>query len=1567
MAIDLPENYEEPQDEDLEARLNVETAQYFKDNKPEQLYYGPYREPEGDSIGVDLLKVYSDMEQGAISSGNFISDLFKDKSEVPQTTEKRTERNMRIQKAQRNLKSSGAMGIFPALLGYLQAENETDVFKPSGEVRKPDTWTGIGASIVPYIAGTSAIAKILPKAIPLVGRVIAGEQVAEQIVTSDMTNLANVIDSLPSDYKAPLVEEAAALLSADSDDTEAELRFKKSIVALGATGLILGVFKAVPVVAKGSVKAVEKGVTTAKGGILATQEGIQALKNLRASNPAYKKPVEEFTEEEGVEVILQSTILAREQAAKARIATTRASNIRGEGVGVPTGKPRPTRDAFEEGAEGTKQFKTALTKWKTKDTAKSNLPTEASILTETAEGISQVAAQNKSFLKRIQQRYFTARGYYTPKAQTLFDDSQTAQKSAMQEASNISLRIQKALDNIGQATALEAAKSGRKTTALDNVNGLPTREGILTKVTGAFEFNATKFLYELPRSERIEFYRTNFGLPENIAREVYNARELMDGFSRRIYNSSAMTLQQKTSLESGLGSYVRRSYRAWEDPGFVPDLALKPDAVEATYQQLLKQPQIATVVSKLQKTDEVGEKLDDYLETIRSRAVSEVESKLTFVQDRQVVDFISQIRGVPKLHTLTDINEPLRKLLGEIEDPLERLVLSVSKSSRIYEQSNFYNRLSTLGRNGNWLGDLNEVRTVKIEGTNNFSLDGFATDEAAKAAGLPNAASSWTYTTPEIARAINNKEVIPSWFDMGGSGGETLRAFAAAKGATQSAKTVYNHTVHIRNAYGGFHFTVANGINPFVRDGYTPFKVLADDIRQGGDEAMQSQYNKFIDLGIVDTNVRLNEFRELISAGFEKNPADWVNKTILSPESKFRKLLEPITPSPETRNFAPHIYRATDDYAKMNAWAYELKTLKQARPNEPLDVLEQEAAEIVKNTMPNYSRVPKGVKQLRYLPVGAFTGFASESVRTTAHIVARGVKEIGSKNPTLQKRGAQRLAGFIAAGGIGFSGISAGSQYLMGWDKEDAKSYNILAEGRYSTDANRIWSYDSNGKPQFVDTKSLDAFSVIRDPFVIIANRALIGEFEGEELDAYIADATMRATLNFIQPYAGQSMLADGLSRLGFATLSEDGRDLEGKPIFQPKMDTSEKAIAAVDVLFSIIEPGAIPNIEKLNEALQGIENPDYPENSRDVTTELYANFLGFRKNKFDPDRAMKTAVKNYLEKTKNNFTRKLNLDPEVIAAAPEDYLKVQKVERNLQQDLYVVAKAYAHLYDRDSEYPFENTLKLLKEYGIKDTNLRHNIVMGNFTPDDANQVSKTYTDRIKMGREFPEADATQTKLGLINYNMIHERLDKYQEESWDYELQEEMSKRMVKNKGGEVLDVPNVPTEPDQRIDKMTGLPYDQQAGTAFVDQEDPLRRLGFAGGGDVDPLRRLGFGVGGKVLNALKRGQYQKGSEVRGDMLRADGSAKSMTGYLGPIENKVSGGTMTEFSTDWEDVGIEIPTMVPTLSKKEIEYMQNMKPGQGWNVKENPMDKQIINKAREHARMRLEQDKNPFYQDGE
>lgn len=102
---------------------------------------------------------------------------------------------------------------------------------------------------------------------------------------------------------------------------------------------------------------------------------------------------------------------------------------------------------------------------------------------------------------------------------------------------------------------------------------------------------------------------------------------------------------------------------------------------------------------------------------------------------------------------------------------------------------------------------------------------------------------------------------------------------------------------------------------------------------------------------------------------------------------------------------------------------------------------------------------------------------------------------------------------------------------------------------------------------------------------------------------------------------------------------------------------------------------------------------------------------------------------------------------------------------------------------------------------------------------------------------------------------------------------------------------------------------------------------------------------------------------------MYRRDGSKKSARGFLGPIRNKVSGGTMTEFATDMQYQGktIDIPTMVPTLSKSEIEYMRNMKPGAGWNLSKSQVERTIVNKARAHALKRLEAGKSPFYQDGE
>ena len=101
-------------------------------------------------------------------------------------------------------------------------------------------------------------------------------------------------------------------------------------------------------------------------------------------------------------------------------------------------------------------------------------------------------------------------------------------------------------------------------------------------------------------------------------------------------------------------------------------------------------------------------------------------------------------------------------------------------------------------------------------------------------------------------------------------------------------------------------------------------------------------------------------------------------------------------------------------------------------------------------------------------------------------------------------------------------------------------------------------------------------------------------------------------------------------------------------------------------------------------------------------------------------------------------------------------------------------------------------------------------------------------------------------------------------------------------------------------------------------------------------------------------------------GSATRKDGSLKSQIGFLGPIQSN-DGGVMTEFSTDMEvdNNKIEIPTLVPTLTEEEVEYMKGMKAGAGWKIEEKPIEMNIINKARRHAMERLQSGKSPFFDD--
>ena len=115
---------------------------------------------------------------------------------------------------------------------------------------------------------------------------------------------------------------------------------------------------------------------------------------------------------------------------------------------------------------------------------------------------------------------------------------------------------------------------------------------------------------------------------------------------------------------------------------------------------------------------------------------------------------------------------------------------------------------------------------------------------------------------------------------------------------------------------------------------------------------------------------------------------------------------------------------------------------------------------------------------------------------------------------------------------------------------------------------------------------------------------------------------------------------------------------------------------------------------------------------------------------------------------------------------------------------------------------------------------------------------------------------------------------------------------------------------------------------------------------------------GDGDRAIAILKgsespTGQYPKGVKYYG--LRPDGTPKGQ-GYLGELK-RPDGGVMTEYSIGVTINGkdMDIPTVVPTLNKDEINQLLNLKDG------EQPSDA-IAQKAVDHAKIRLAAGKNVF-----
>lgn len=1023
-------------------------------------------------------------------------------------------------------------------------------------------------------------------------------------------------------------------------------------------------------------------------------------------------------------------------------------------------------------------------------------------LSQTLQPTNNIFENISAIVSRTKNLFFSSRGSLSERAKALEEMSLNFAKADSARAVNIANSLKNAID-----------------TAFTRSN---EQAGIRERIMSALE-DDLNLIYDSDREGAILDLTEKFGIPPEVAEPIYEARMLLDDLSKQLINSNYVAPELKEILSENMGAYIRRSYRAYTDAGYVDQTLKQLDETNIN-----KKPQVILEAENYMYR-QVAEANPNFspaeIEAQAKANLKEIilgaEGNMTyFTTMRRVNDKVMNARQ--------EIPEEIRNLLGEIREPESALVLSITQASNYLRNMEYLGRVKDMAQDQYLFNQPVGPFATKIQGTGGSPIEGM-------------------YTTPEVARALRGTE--DRWFDRARHEYNMYDRFLQLKGFSQAAKTVGSHTTHIRNFIGATQFAIRNGLNPFESP-VESFKLLKNNITAGGDTTLNETYNRFLELGLVSSSVRANEFLKLmdvgVSGGFD------VNTRVLD---KIGSAIQDSTPA--------KVYTATDDFFKISGYLQELDTLKQAYPDRPIAELETEAAEIVKNTFPTYNRVPPGIKRLRSAPIGNFIAFPAEVMRTSTNIIVQAAKELKSGNPVVVERGQRRLGAFLVTGAPIWEGASTMSGEAAGFTAQQERNASILTETPYSKESPRMWKLDEeDGRIYYLDTQFLNSYDYIQQPLMAVANRLLNNDISAEDLNKELANIAATAVIKLVEPFAGESMLTEKvLDAAALATDWNAGRGIDGKVLIPSSATTSEKIAHGVYNLVELAIPQSVIDITK------SVVNEPNPYTAQQLTnSQILLNNIGLRWIEFRPEDSFSLAITQYNSDVKesNNESNKVLYDntgtPEEIA---QQYIRKQFSVYEAQQQLFRKYNAFVNLFGTriDGEREAGRILRD-KNYGKERT---AELADGVFRPESVENILDVIVEKDKETKQllggWTIEKISETKKALVNARNLlttvpldsidvamelrfpyeFEKLSELEPGTDAYRKQEaEIEKRRSRFQeqypsfaiGGEVYDVPQAPVEPDERIDKMTGLPYNQQAGGAFIDSEE---RFGFSTGSIV------------------------------------------------------------------------------------------------------------------------------------
>ena len=613
-----------------------------------------------------------------------------------------------------------------------------------------------------------------------------------------------------------------------------------------------------------------------------------------------------------------------------------------------------------------------------------------------------------------------------------------------------------------------------------------------------------------------------------------------------------------------------------------------------------------------------------------------------------------------------------RELFGEINDPR-------------YSIFNAMTNLSSVARTATYLDDINQQNAkVQQAGGRGFFWD---TEDIAKEAvqspttgiqivpidsvvqKLPGGNSianplSGKFTTKEIADGIKNANDIGAGLTSVIRGREGANPAEKAvtwfyrnlllfpKGISQLAKTVLSIPTHLRNFFSAGAFAGANGI---LFEGLTNPGLLARAFREGVDTSAllklgpnsaeaQAAYRELLELGVVNSQVQIGDLINLLKDA-TGNPGVVSTDAILKPfMTKLKKLGQ----------FFQGKYVAEDDTWKITNYVVELDRLKQAAVKQGVELtpeaiqgLKKEAANIVKNTVPNYAYVGSAVKTARILPIGNFMSFPAEMIRTTTNIAEQGLKEmrhvpaagekiIGSTvTPYVNIEGKGLVKNNNPMYGTGFKRLSGMATTLVVVPQvvvEGAKAVYDVTEDEIQALRQFVpeWSKNStlvpirtdDGELRYIDFSHSNAYDVIARPFRTLVNNIIAGEATDQTLLSGFVDGVNQAGAEIMNPFISESIWTEAVTDLTV----RGGRTSEGRQLYTDQTPAGNKAAIRFLHLGIALAP-SYRQFQRLGEAAFGI--PTKRGDELNIGPEL-AGFMGLRPIKVDPLQSMGFKIAEY-------------------------------------------------------------------------------------------------------------------------------------------------------------------------------------------------------------------------------------------------------------------------------------------------------------------------------------------------